>query len=205
MTASDQAGTSDNSPAPDSIPENLPAMTDAAPASESVPPPEAHKIEEELAAAKKEAAENYDRYVRTVADLDNFRRRSMREKDELRQYAAGKVLEDLLPALDNLALGLTAAKAPNADLKTLQAGIGMVQEQLRSALSNHGLREVNPVGQAFDPHQHEAVSSLPSQDVPEGSVLQVVRVGYTLNSRLLRPASVVISSGPAKEEPKSAQ
>ncbi|PTY08197.1 nucleotide exchange factor GrpE [Opitutaceae bacterium EW11] len=205
MTAPDQAGTSDNSPAPDSIPENLPAMTDAAPASESVPPPEAHKIEEELAAAKKEAAENYDRYVRTVADLDNFRRRSMREKDELRQYAAGKVLEDLLPALDNLALGLAAAKAANADLKTLQAGIGMVQEQLRSALSNHGLREVNPVGQAFDPHQHEAVSSLPSQEVPEGSVLQVVRVGYTLNSRLLRPASVVISSGPAKEEPKSAQ
>lgn len=205
MTASDQAGTADNPPAPETTPENLPVATDAAPASESIPPPEAHQTEELLAAAKKEAAENYERYVRAVADLDNYRRRALREKDELRQYGAGKVLEDLLPALDNLALGLAAAKAPNADLKTLLAGITMVQEQLRTALSGHGLREINPAGQKFDPHQHEAVSSQPSDTVPEGSVLQVVRVGYSLNGRLLRPAAVVISSGASKEESKSSQ
>jgi len=160
------------------------------------------RAEDQLAAAKKEAADNYDRYLRTVADLENFRRRTVREKDELRQFAAGRVLEDLLPVLDNFALGLAAAKAPNADLKNLVGGISMVGEQLKSALLGHGLKEINPVGQAFDPNQHESIASQPSAEIPEGSVLQVVRIGYMLNGRLLRPASVIVSSGPAKQEEK---
>ena len=155
-------------------------------------------FEQQIAAAKKEAADNYDRFIRVTADLENFRRRTVREKDELRQFAAGRVLEDLLPIIDNLSLALTAAKAPNADLKNLVGGLGMVQDQLRNALSSHGLKEINPVGQVFDPNQHESISSQPSKDVPEGSVLQVVRTGYTLNGRLLRPASVIVSSGSAK-------
>ncbi len=105
-----------------------------------------------------------------------------------------------MPILDNLALGLAAAKAPNADLKNLAGGISMVQEQLKTALSSHGLKEINPSGQKFDPNQHESIASQPSVDVPADSVLQVVRVGYTLNGRLLRPASVVVSSGPAAEK-----
>lgn len=160
-------------------------------------------MDEPLVAAKKEAADNYERYLRVTADLENFRRRTLREKDELRQYSTGRVLEDLLPVLDNLTLGINAAKAPNADLKSLVGGIGMVQDQLRSALSNHGLKEINPVGQKFDPNQHESISSQPSADVAEGLVLQVVRIGYSLNGRLLRPASVVVSTGRAKEEAKS--
>ncbi len=155
-------------------------------------------FEQQIAAAKKEAADNYDRFIRVTADLENFRRRTIREKDELRQFAAGRVLEDLLPVIDNLALALTAAKAPNADLKNLVGGLGMVQDQLRNSLNTHGLKEINPLGQVFDPNQHESISSQPSKDVPEGSVLQVVRTGYTLNGRLLRPASVVLSSGAAK-------
>jgi molecular chaperone GrpE len=156
--------------------------------------------EEQIAAARKEASENYDRYLRSVADLENFRRRTVREKDELRQFAAGRVLEDLLPVIDNLALGLAAAKAPTADLKSLVGGISMVQEQLRTALAGHGLKEINPTGQPFDPNQHESIALQPSADIAEGSVLQVVRVGYSLNGRLLRPASVVVSSGPTKTE-----
>jgi molecular chaperone GrpE len=157
-------------------------------------------LDEQLAAAKKAAAESHDRYLRSVADLENFRRRTVREKDELRQFAAGRVLEDLLPVLDNLALGLNAAKTPNADLKTLVGGIGMVLEQLKTSLSGHGLKEINPVGQKFDPNQHESIASQPSADVAEGNVLQVVRIGYGLNGRLLRPASVVVSSGSASTE-----
>ena len=151
----------------------------------------------ELAASKKEAADNYDRYVRSVADLDNHRRRTIREKEELRQFAASKVLEDLLPVIDNLGLGLAAAKAPNADLKTLVGGISMVAEQLKTSLASHGLKELNPVGQSFDPNLHEAISQQPSADVAEGSVATVVRTGFTLNGRLLRPASVIVSTGPA--------
>jgi len=156
--------------------------------------------EEQLAAAKDEAKSHYDRYLRAAADHENFRKRSIREKDELRQYATSRVLEDLLPVLDNLSLAMTAAGQPNADVKTIVEGIGMVQTQLKSALDQQGLKEINPAGETFDAHQHDALSEQASDEVPEGDVLNVIRVGYNLNGRLLRPASVVVSSGVAKEE-----
>lgn len=154
----------------------------------------------QLSAAKAESAANYDRYLRIAADLENFRRRAVREKDELRTTATGRVLEDIFPVLDNLALAVSAAKQPNADLKNLVSGVEMVLTQLKSALSNHGLKEINPVGQVFDPHQHEAISHQPSKDVKEEHVLNVVRTGYALGGRLLRPAAVVVSSGKAKPD-----
>ncbi len=152
----------------------------------------------QLAAAKAEATANYDKYMRSVADLENFRRRAVREKDELRTIATARVLEDIFPVLDNLALAVIAGKQPNADLKSLVGGVEMVLAQLKSALVSHGLKEINPAGQAFDPHQHEAISHEPSPTVKEEHVLNVVRTGYSLNGRLLRPAAVVVSSGPAK-------
>jgi molecular chaperone GrpE len=153
----------------------------------------------QLAAAKAEATANYDKFMRAVADLENFRRRAVREKDELRTIATGRVLEDIFPVLDNLALAVQAAKQPNADVKSLVGGVEMVLGQLKSALSSHGLKEINPVGQAFDPHQHEAISHEPSPTVKEEHVMNVIRTGYSLNGRLLRPAAVVVSSGPAKK------
>lgn len=152
----------------------------------------------QLAAAKAESAANYDKYMRTAADMENFRRRIVREKDELRTIATGRVLEDIFPVLDNLALAVTAAKQPNADLKSLVGGVEMVLGQLKAALNSHGLKEINPVGQAFDPHQHEAISHEAHPKIKEEHVIHVVRTGYSLNGRLLRPAAVVVSSGPAK-------
>lgn len=154
---------------------------------------------EALTAAKKEASENYDRYLRAVADLENFRRRTVREKDELRQFAASGVLEDLLPVVDNLNLAVVAASQPNADLKNLTGGVEMVLTQLKTALASHGLKEISPAGQAFDANLHESISAQTSAEIPEGNVLSVVRPGFSLNGRLLRPASVVVSSGPTKE------
>jgi molecular chaperone GrpE len=153
----------------------------------------------QLEAAKAEAAANYDKFMRTAADLENFRRRTVREKDDLRATATGRVLEDIFPVMDTLAMAINAAKQPNADVKSLVGGVEMVLAQLKTALANHGLKEINPANQAFDPHQHEAISHQPSKDVKEEHVLNVVRTGYSLNGRLLRPASVVVSSGPAKE------
>ncbi|MCF7687467.1 MAG: nucleotide exchange factor GrpE [Cephaloticoccus sp.] len=162
-----------------------------------------NSLEEQLTTAKAEAAAHYDRYVRAVADHENFRKRTAREKDELRQYATSRVLEDLLPVLDNLGLGLAAARQPNADLKSLVEGVGMVQSQLKSTLEQNGLKELNPAGMDFDAHQHEALSQMPSEEVPEGKVITVVRTGYSLNGRLLRPAAVIVSSGAAKPETKA--
>ena len=179
-------------------------QTNAPDGASAVPPPAEPAITAEaLAAAKNEAAENYNRYLRAVADLENFRRRTVREKDELRQYAASGVLEDLLPVVDNLTLALGAAKQPNADLKNLTGGVEMVLTQLKSAMASHGLKEINPAGQAFDANLHEAISAQPNAEIPEGTVSTVVRPGFSLNGRLLRPASVVVSSGPVTEDDAS--
>ncbi len=181
-----------NPPPPSNAPETK-AEAAAAPETAAV---------DAVAAAKKEAADNYERYLRAVADLENFRRRTVREKDELRQFAASGVLEDLMPVMDNLGLALTAAKQPNAEIKALAGGVEMVLTQLKSALSSHGLKEIDPAGGVFDANLHEAIAAQPSGEVPEGNVITVVRTGFSLNGRLLRPASVVVSSGAAAGEAK---
>lgn len=170
------------------------AAANAAPAPMAPPP----TIEEQLAAAQKEVAANYDRYLRAMADLENYRRRVVREKEEVRQAAVASLVQHLLPVLDSLQLGLTAAR-PQAEAKTIAEGVAIVLEQLKGVLGRHGLAEVSAAGQRFDPHRHEAISHQPSATVPEEHVIQVVRVGYQLHGRLLRPASVIVSSGPAKE------
>lgn len=127
----------------------------------------------------------------------------MREKDDLRLAAVARVMEDVYPVLDTLALAITAARQPNADLAALVGGVEMVLARFKTALGGHGLKEINPVGQPFDPHQHEAISHVAHPEIKEEHVVTVVRLGYSLNGRLLRPASVVVSSGPAKPEGKT--
>lgn len=159
-------------------------------------------LEEQLAAAKKDAVAGQERYLRAVADLENYRKRMLREKDELRQYAAANVVEDIIPVLDNLSLGIAAAKQ-QTDVKSIVDGVGHVLEQFKTTLGRHGLKEVNPLNQPFDHNLHESIAHQPSPTVTAENVMQVVRLGYTLNGRLLRPASVIVSSGAVKEEPKS--
>jgi len=177
------------------------AGTPPAAADGSAPAPvaAAPSIEERLAAAQQEVAANYDRYLRAVADLENYRRRVVREKEEARQAAVAHLVQHLLPVLDSLQLGLTAAR-PQAEAKTIAEGVAIVLEQIKGVLGRHGLTEVTAAGQRFDPHRHEAISHQPSGTVPEEHVMQVVRMGYQLHGRLLRPASVIVSSGPPKEE-----
>ncbi|MBK9992239.1 MAG: nucleotide exchange factor GrpE [Verrucomicrobia bacterium] len=194
VAAASAEATAGQTPAVEAPTEQVPT---AAKAEEAKAAP---SLEQQLDEAKKAAAKNHDHYLRAMADLENFRRRTVREKDELRQFASGRVLEDLLPVIDNLTLGIAAAKAPTADLKNLVGGIEMVLGQLKTSLSGHGLKEINPVGEKFDPNQHEAIASQPSDTFADGLVLQVVRTGYSLNGRLLRPASIVVSSGSAKAE-----
>ncbi|MBX3738118.1 MAG: nucleotide exchange factor GrpE [Candidatus Didemnitutus sp.] len=188
-------------------PKTPPASDAAAKPADAKPAPEAAKAtssaDEQLAVARAEAQAAQERYLRSVADLENFRKRTVREKDELRQYATANVVEDLIPTLDNLSLGLAAAKQQSGDAKSIVDGVGMVLEQFKAALGRHGLKEINPVGAAFDPHQHECISHQPDDKVAEEKVIAVVRLGYSLNGRLVRPASVIVSSGPAKPETKA--
>lgn len=171
-----------------------PAAGEAAGAA-SAAPAQGPSPEELVAAAKKEAAENYERYLRSVADLDNYRKRAVRDREDAAHRAATRILEDLIPVLDNLGHALAATKAANADVKSLAGGVEMIAQQLKTALASHGLAEVAPTGKPFDPNLHEAIAQQPSAEVPADHVATVTRVGYTLNGRLVRAASVVVSTG----------
>ncbi len=164
------------------------------------PPPQADVagLLAQLDAAQAETEKFKDHYLRTMADLDNVRRRAAREKEDIRRAAAAALLEDLLPALDNLRLGLQAALQAHPEAEAVIDGIKLISDQLSGVLAQHGLKEIDPTGQPFDPKFHESVAQQPSADIPDGHVLQVLRPGYLLNDRLLRAASVVVSSGPAK-------
>lgn len=202
---------------------NEPAPTGAQPASQQddqpAPPPEGEdatgdaqaqqqgpsmddfsKLVAQLDQATAEAADYKDRFVRSVADFDNYRRRMTREKDDIRRAAAGNVVEAILPVVDNLALALESARKHHPEAAAVIDGVDMIYNQLRNVLKSSGVEELNPVGQPFDPNLHESIARQPSPDVPEGNVMVVTRIGYSLYGRLLRPASVVLSAGPRQQE-----
>lgn len=162
---------------------------------------------EDLKNRAAKADENWDRLLRTTADFDNFKKRAAREKTESVQYANFSLLQKLLPVLDNFEMALaaaqTAASTPQSNagdkLASFQSGIVMIQQQLKNALAETGLEEIDASGKPFDPNIHEAISQMESADVPEGNVLQQVRKGYKLKERLLRPAGVVVAKKPASK------
>ncbi len=156
-------------------------------------------VEELLQQSQKEKEDLYQKVLRAAADFENFRKRSIREKEELRKYAVSGLVEDLLPALDNLELGLAAADN-HAEAKAVADGFRMVAQQITSILQNNGVECVNPEGETFDPNFHESVGFQPSDEVEDHKVIQVVRKGYSLNGRILRAANVIVSSGPATKE-----
>jgi len=143
-----------------------------------------------------EAAQWKDAAHRAAAELDNYRKRTARDLQENTKYANGSLLESLLPVLDNFDYGMQAAKA-ESEGSNLYIGLSMVLRQVQDFLKDNGVVEIPTAGVAFDPNLHEAVSQQPSQTVPEGGILSQTRKGYKLRDRLLRPASVIVSSGPA--------
>lgn len=132
--------------------------------------------------------------LRLRADFDNFRKRTMKEKSELYQRANEDVMLELLPVVDHLELALAAAAEHGAD-ESFVSGVKLVAEQLSSALAKFGLQSIEALGVHFDHSVHEAISHMPSEEIPMDMVIAQVRRGYMLGSKLLRPAQVVVSSG----------
>lgn len=145
-------------------------------------------------ALQAEVAKFRDAALRSRAELDNYRKRVVREKEDAIRYANSSLLESLLPILDNFELGLTAAKnAPDA--ANIVMGFDMVRKQLEDFLRSNGVEILDATGQSFDPNLHEAVGHETSAEVAEGAVIRQLRRGFKLKDRLLRPASVVVSKG----------
>jgi molecular chaperone GrpE len=150
---------------------------------------EVKRLEAELAA-------QHDRLLRTAADLDNFRKRVVRERDEAARHAAGPVVKDLLPAVDNLERALAAA--PPSD--PLTEGIRMVLRQVEEALARHGVEPRSALGEPFDPVMHEALATVPTPDATPGTVVSQHGRAWLHHGRLLRPAMVAVAAAPAGGE-----
>jgi molecular chaperone GrpE len=153
---------------------------------------------EELKQRAAKADENWERLLRTTADFDNYKKRATREKQDAIRFANENLLEKLVPVLDSFDMALTAAQNNQSDgAQSLKTGINMVYQQLKGAMTEAGLEEVDAIGKPFDPNLHEAVSQQDHPDLPEGQVVQQLRRGYKLRERLLRPATVIVSKHPA--------
>jgi molecular chaperone GrpE len=156
--------------------------------------------DEQVAQWKEQAAkaqENWDRLVRVSADFDNFKKRAARERQDAVRFANESLIQKLIPVLDNFEMALaTTTSGPDSSSEALKTGVSMIHSQLRSALTDAGLEEIDATGQPFDPNWHEAVAQQPSTEVPEGHVLQQTRRGFKLKDRLIRPATVIVAKKP---------
>ncbi len=179
----------------DEIPEEAPEATEApAPDAEQAAADEASVDSGDagLAALQAKADENWDRYLRTAAELENVRKRARRDVENAHKFALEGFGKELLAVKDTLEMGLAAE---GASVESLLEGSAATLKMLATTLERFGIAEVDPAGEPFDPELHEAISMQASDDVEPGSVMTVVQKGYTLNGRLLRPAMVIVAAG----------
>lgn len=156
-----------------------------------------------VAALDAENAELRDRLMRTIADMENLRRRTEREKQDASRYAIGRFAEDILSVGDNLTRALaTVDAALRADAqestRNLIEGIEVTERGLQNVLSRHGISRIEPQGQRFDPHFHQAIYEVENPEVASGTVVEVLQAGYLIGERVLRPAMVAVSKGGPK-------
>jgi len=153
---------------------------------------------EELKAKAAKADENWARVLRATADFDNYKKRAAREREDALKFANESLMKKLVPVLDNFEAALAAAgQNPTGSAASFQTGVAMIQQQLRSALTESGLEEIDAAGKPFDPNWHEAVSQQETDEIPEGQVVQQLRKGFKLRERLIRPATVIVAKKPA--------
>src|SRR5580704_8325355 len=153
----------------------------------------------ELEKARGEAASLKDQLLRALAETENTRRRVQREREDSARYAVAPLAKEILPVADNLARALAAvpkeALAQDEALRNLVEGIAATERQLQAALERNNIKLVDPMGEKFDSHRHQAMFEVPSPGKPSGTVVQVLQPGYVLHDRLLRPALVGVAKG----------
>jgi molecular chaperone GrpE len=186
-------------------------MTDpTARADEAAPEtPEAAPQVDPVAALAREAADMKDRLLRTLAEMENLRRRTEKEVADARTYGVTSFARDILAVADNMERALKAlddeirAKA-DAGVQALLDGVELTERELIKVMEKHGVRRLEPAGQKFDPNLHQAMLEVPDPSVPSGTVVQVMQPGYTIGERVLRPALVGVAKGGPKAPPGEA-
>lgn len=179
----------DADPRPADDPEATAVLTES-----PVAPRAAAQLEQLLADAEAKAQDNWNSYLRAVAELENIRKRAQRDVENAHRYGLERFAQELLGVKDTLEMGLEAGD--KADARTLLLGKEATLQLLARAFEKFNISEINPVGAPFDPGQHEAIAMQESAGAEPNSVLQVIQKGYLLNGRLLRPARVIVSRVP---------
>jgi molecular chaperone GrpE len=146
--------------------------------------------------ARAKADEHWEAFLRTKAELENLRKRSSRELENARKFGHESLVQELLPVWDSLELGLSAAAEAGADAGKLREGMELTLKMLATAMEKHGVVQLDPLGERFDPEYHQAMSMQESAEAEPGSVVAVIQKGYTLNGRLVRPALVMVAKAP---------
>lgn len=157
--------------------------------------PELEPEQTELQQAQEEVKVAQDQYLRTLADMDNLRKRTQREKEELAKFANENILRDILPVVDNLERALEHAEQAHSSEGLLE-GVQMTLEQFSQVMKKFGVEPVDSIGRPFDPALHQAMGQVETAEYPSNSVAQEMQKGYVLNERLLRPAMVMIAKAP---------
>lgn len=157
---------------------------------------EPRNLESELQTAREEARKNWDLYLRSQADLENFRKRMQREKQDLARFANENLLREFLPVIDNLQRAVDHAREQQNDSGALLEGVQMTLDQFARTLEKFGVTPIEATGQPFDPALHEAMGQVVSEELPPNHVAQELQKGYQLHDRLLRPALVMVSKAP---------
>jgi molecular chaperone GrpE len=192
-----------NTPAEDTPPAEPSASGDVIPVEVEAPDP-IKTLEDKLAAAEKEKKDNWDRYLRAAADLENTRKRQKRELEDAKFETKNKVLKEMLPVVDNLERAIEHASkesdgAGDHVLRPIVEGVQLVLRQFATAFERLDVTPIDAMGQPFDPNLHEAISQQES-DQPAGTVIQVLQRGYRAGDRLLRPSLVVVAKAKAQAE-----
>lgn len=187
-----RAESAENQPVPEDQASEPAAPAEAGQAAEQAVPDEVDlaALQAELARKTALAEEYFQRLARLQADFENFRKRTLREKEDLLKYAAEKLIGQLLPVLDNFERALAA---PAGDEAAFRSGVEMIHRQLLDILTREGLEPLQCVGQPFDPSRHEAVLRQPAGEQPENTVLAELQKGYTLHGKVIRPAMVCVA------------
>lgn len=154
------------------------------------------QLENDLQAAQAKVAEQQDSVIRARAEVDNVRRRAAQDVEKAHKFALEKFSSELLVVVDNLERALEMSDKSNDAIKPMIEGVELTLKSLNSALEKHGVVQVNPVGETFNPEHHQAMSMQESAEHPANTVMAVMQKGYLLNDRLIRPAMVVVSRAP---------
>jgi molecular chaperone GrpE len=165
--------------------------------------PEAANENDPLTTLEKQVAELRDRYLRAAAEIENVRKRAEREAADARAYGIAGFAREILNIADHLAraleaVGPEARASADGTLKALLEGVELTERELQKALSQHGVRRLDPAGEKFDPHFHQAMLEMPDETVPPGTIVQVIQPGYAIGERILRPALVAVAKGGPK-------